>query len=323
MFSDVVRALRQAERIAIFSHTHPDGDAMGSAYALKLALCAIGKKAEVFLEPEHDREAWQLLYGKEACGLQIADCDLLVALDCADQARLNRYSGCFQAHGNTIALDHHVTHRPFAKNGTVVAEISSTCELLYGLLKEMGIPLTLEIANNLYIGIVSDTGNFKYSSVTPATHRVAAELLEYGVDFAAIAKALFDTKTFGYLQLLQTALSKLQLYLDGTVAVLYLSEADFAAAQIDEQGAVGIVSLPNSVEGVEVGAYIRARGEGTFKVSLRSNTSVDVSAVAAAFGGGGHVRASGYSVSNTTVAQIIQSLLQEIQNYEAKHERSY
>ncbi len=296
MFQKINSKLAKAEKVGIFSHINPDGDAMGSAYSLKLALLGMGKKAEVFLLPNPDKNAEDIVYGKEKTEVEIKDCDLLAAVDCADIKRLGEYAEVFENHKNTISIDHHITHRKFAKE-TAVRDISSCCELMADLFETMGIELTKEIASNLYIGIVSDTGNFKYSCVSPDTLRVAANLLEKGIDGAAISKKMFDTKSVEYYNLMKTALGRLQVYEDGKVAILYLSQQDFDDANLDEGGAVGIVALPTSVEGVIVGVYIRQRGDKEYKISLRSVKDVDVAEVAETLGGGGHIRASGYSVN--------------------------
>lgn len=312
MFENLIPIINRAERVGLFAHTHPDGDAMGSSYAMSLALRSAGKQTRVFLLDCPDVQAHSLVIKGDEPQLSISDCDLLIALDCADSLRLGKYENAFLAHENTIAIDHHITHVPFAKSGTFFKEISSTCELIYILLSEMQIPVTKEIAANLYIGIVTDTGNFKYSGVTGDTLRTAAALLDTGIDFSAMAKTLFDTKPKVYYKLMSTAINKLQFICGCRAAVLYLSDEDFRTAGIAESAANGVVTIPGSIEGVEVGVYIRKRDGGEYKVSLRSNSYMDVAEVASAMGGGGHLRASGYSVYNKTVDEIIEELTEEL-----------
>ena len=160
--------------------------------------------------------------------------------------------------------------------------------------------------------MVSDTGNFKYACVTADTLRAAAAAIETGIDFSDISKKLFDTKTMEYYKLMRIALDRLELFEDGRVGVLYLSQADFEEAGLDEAHAVGIVTLPTSIAGVQAGVYIRGRSAGEYKVSLRSVGEVDVAAIATALGGGGHVRASGYSVFGAAVEEIVPTVLAEI-----------
>lgn len=312
MFETIIPLLQQANRVGIFTHQNPDGDAMGSAYALKLVLVGMGKEAEVYLLPNPDAMAYPLISGMESSGLLKEDCDLLAAVDCADSRRLGEYEDFFVSHPNTVAIDHHITHQSFAGE-TAVQDISSTCELMCVLFAQMGIALTQEVAANLYTGLVCDTGNFKYSCTSPETLRRAADLIAVGIDFARISKRVFNTKSPAYYTLMRTALDRLQFYENDRVCALYLSQQDFEDAGIDESMATGIVTLPTGIEGVEVGVYIRKRGEGEYKVSLRSVERVDVAAIAAAMGGGGHVRAAGYSVYDKSPEEIVAQALQEIQ----------
>lgn len=295
MFGELINAINKADKIAIFNHEHPDGDAFGSAYALKLALLSLGKEAEVFLrDGDEECREYPLIMGTEKSGLKIDECDLKIAVDCADKFRLGELQDFFT--GATAAIDHHVTHDTFAQNTVVVPNAPATAEIIFDLIFELGIELTKEIANNLYLAMVCDTGNFKYSSTTPKTLRTAARLLETGIDFAGISKKIFDTKSFEYLKIYKRGIEKLELYGNGKIALLAFSDNDFEEEGIDEKDTDGITTMPASVEGVEVGIYIRQRGENEFKVSLRSNTSFDVAKTAVRFGGGGHVKASGFTL---------------------------
>lgn len=304
MFERIIPTLISAEKIAIFTHSHPDGDAMGSSYGLKLILKELGKTAEVFLQEDPDVPAESLMIKGKDTGLKPENCDLFVAMDSADSKRLGSYERVFLEHGNTLAIDHHETHVKYAGDG-VVTSLSSTCELVVDLAKELGVTLTKEIANNLYIGLVTDTGNFKYSCVTGDTMRAGAELIDTGIDFSELAKVLFDTKSKEYYSLMKTALDKLQYFCGGKVAVLYLSPEDYMRSGLREAESVGIVNIPNSIGGVEVGVFIRAREDGEFKVSLRSNRYINVARIAVELGGGGHERASGYSVSGKTIDETV------------------
>ena len=279
--------------------------------SLKLMLIGMGKQAEVYLLPNPDAMAYPLIAGLNNSGLSMEGCDLLVAVDCADSRRLGEFEDFFLSHPNTVAIDHHITHQQFA-NQQAVADISSTCELMCVLFAQMELPLTKEIAANLYTGMVCDTGNFKYSSTSPDTLHRAADLMAMGIDFAAISKRVFNTKPPAYYTLMRTALDRLQFFEDGKICALYLSQQDFEDAGIDESMATGIVTLPTGIEGVEVGIYLRKREENEYKVSLRSVERIDVAAVASTLGGGGHVRAAGYSAFNKDPDDIITEAVDEI-----------
>jgi len=309
MFTEVIAKIKKAQKIAIFNHINPDGDAFGSAFGLKLALAAMGKQTKVFLrEGDADCKEYKLLKGTEETGLEIEDCDLKIAVDCADLQRM----GCFAERfvGETIAIDHHVTHKNFAKTTVVVADAPATGEIIFDLVKALGVEINYDIAYNLYMAIVCDTGNFKFSSTTPKTHFAAAELMKTGIDFADMTKQLFDTKTVEYLNMYKKGIERLELYHENQIAVLGFSDTDFAEAGISEADADAIVNLPNSILGVDVGVYIRSRGEG-FKVSLRSNGKINVAEIAAGFGGGGHECASGFSM-NLPMDEVKKTVVEKI-----------
>lgn len=312
MFEKLIPVIRAAEKVAVFAHVNPDGDAMGSSYGMKLILEQLGKTAEVFLHDNFDVPAESLMIKGSKTKLKPCDCDLFIALDSGDSERLGDYEDEFLSFENTIAIDHHETHKEYAKI-TVVENISSTCELIVRFAHEAGVKLTKEIANNLYIGLVTDTGNFKYSSVTGDTLRVAAELIDLGVSSDDISKILFDTKSKEYYSLLKTALDKMKFCCGGKAAVLFLSNEDYQSAGIKESEAVGIVNIPNSIAGIEVGVFIRNRGENEYKVSLRSNRYVNVASVASGMGGGGHERASGYTAYAETAEQVQEQLIKELE----------
>ena len=149
MFEKLIPIIEKANKIAIFTHTHPDGDAMGSSYALKLALTSIGKCCKVFLLDDPDASAFGLIIKGDDIELSLEDCDLAIALDCADSKRLGMYEEPFMSHPNSIAIDHHVTHVEFAKSGTVYSDISSTCELMFNLFKEMDISINKKLGKIL------------------------------------------------------------------------------------------------------------------------------------------------------------------------------
>ncbi len=312
MFEKIIAKLNEAKTVGIFTHINPDGDAMGSSYALKLVLEDMGKTAEVFLCGGIEDKLSAIVKGVESKNVEIEKCDMLIALDCADAKRLGKWQDAFTSHANTAAIDHHVTHVDFASE-TVVRDISSTCELMWLLFKEMQAVVSVDAATNIYIGMATDTGNFKYSSVTGDTHRIAAELIDVGVDFAEVSKRMFDTVTREYLALKAKAVNSLKYFGDGRISLLTLKNSDFEEFGVKEENAAGIVTLPTSIEGVEVGVYIRQRGESEYKASLRSARYVDVAEIAETFGGGGHIRAAGYSVTKEKLEENIEALIEEIE----------
>lgn len=312
MFERIIDKINSAERIGIFGHINPDGDALGSIFSLKDVVESMGKCGEAYLSGSIEPSVFSVIQSKDEPKCRPCECDLLIALDCADADRLGEWKEDFINHPCTAAIDHHVTHQKFAQE-TVVQDISSNCEVLYGMYKEMGVSLSMAAASNLYIGIATDTGNFKYSSVSGDTHRVAAELIDTGVEFADISKKIFDTVTKEFLALQERAIKKLEFYSGGRVALLKLSEDDFTECGTDEAAASAIVTLPARILGVEVGVYIRSRNANEYKVSLRSVDKVDVASIAATFGGGGHIRAAGYSVEPNMLDENLKELISKIE----------
>jgi len=311
----IIEIIRGAKNIAIYTHINPDGDALGSAYALKLALIGMGKNAGVFLENPCGTVEFQLINDMEnLVEISENECDLKISVDCADLKRLGAKAKAFT--GNTIAIDHHITHVTYAAETLNDGTCASCGEMIYSLLRAMEIPLTLDAAHNLYLAIVCDTGGFKYPNVTSETHRIAGELIDLGVDFAGIYKKIYDTYTVEYLALYRTALEKITLHCGGRIAVLTLFDEDFKNAGIAECNADGVVYMPRTVAGVEVGVSIRHRaGLKGYKVSLRSNNYVNVAEIAQKFGGGGHKGAAGYEADGaveTITAKVIKEIEKQI-----------
>lgn len=311
MLEKIKSCILKSNKIAIFNHKNPDGDAMGSAFALKLALRSIGKHAEVFLrEGDCCRPEYSYIISGTDCELTAGECDLKIAVDSADFQRISDFAEYFT--GETVALDHHVTHKPYAKYTYVLPDASSAGEVVYRLLRYMNIEITAAVAHNLYVAIASDTGSFKYSSTTPETHIIAAELISCGADVGQISKEIFDTKDFAYFKMLRTAIDKVELCADGKIAVLCLAKSDFEENDASEDTAGGIVTIPGKIKGVEVSVYIRER-DGEYKVSLRSSSShFDVAKTALFFGGGGHVRAAGFSLDAKSLDEAKKIVLNKL-----------
>lgn len=308
MFERIIDKLSKAKKIGIFTHINPDGDALGSVYSLREILSAQGKASEVYF-CGNTEPCIREIFGARVSEVPPSECDFLIAVDCAARDRLGKFDVYFEDNGNTAAIDHHITHVPYAAE-CVVEDVSANCELMYRLYREMGVSISAEAAKFLYTGLITDTGSFKYASVTSDTLRIAAELLDMGVDSAALSKKIFDTKSRGYLKLYADAIDKLEYYSDNRIAVLRLSEDDFNSCGTSEAEATAVVSLPRNVDGVEMGVYIRDRGDEC-KVSIRTSDKINAARLAEMFGGGGHIAAAGYSVKPADVEENLRSLIKE------------
>ena len=300
--SAVVSALRAHDLFVVTSHDNPDGDALGSLVAMQLALEALGKGSVMVLGgPTPLPGEYGFLRLGERGLLREAPPDVaervLVAVDCAQGSRIVEQR-LLEAR-LTLDIDHHHDNSRFGDVNLIVEEASSTGEILADLFAELGISLTPEIAEALYTAVVTDTGRFQYSNTTPKALRLAAELVEAGADASKVFVEVYESTPFPKLKLLARALERATALVDGRVLISELVRDDFEAAGADEPYSEGIIDHLRSVEGAELVALVRELPNGASaarKGSLRSRPDgVDVSAIARAFGGGGHKRAAGFS----------------------------
>jgi phosphoesterase RecJ-like protein len=299
----VLAALRGHERFAVTAHENPDGDALGSLLALHLALEALGKDSVMVLagaSPLPGEYRFLDLAGRGLVREKPADIGerVLVAVDCANESRIVDPSLLAEA-ALTVNIDHHHDNSLYAAVNLVVPEASSTGELLADLLGALGVPLRPELAEALYVALVTDTGRFQYTNTTPKALRLAADLVEAGADVHKVFQGVYETVQFAKLKLLARALDRAQVFDGGRVVVSYLLRGDFAEVGAAEPYSEGIIDYLRAVEGAELVALIREpprEGSPARKVSLRSSVDeLDVSEIARAFGGGGHRQAAGFA----------------------------
>ena len=238
----------------------------------------------------------------------------LVAVDCANARRIAQDPALLDLARVVVDVDHHHDNTRFGSANLIVAEASSTAEIVRDLLWELGVGLTPEIAEALYVGLVTDTGRFQYSNTTPKAFRLAAELVEAGADVHGIFRSVYETVQFAKLKLLARALDRAQLYEGGRLLVSHLLRADFDEVGAEEPYSEGIIDYLRQAEGAQMVALIREPpGDGgpARRVSLRSSQDeVDVSAVARKAGGGGHRQAAGFS-SELTIEEITEFIRRE------------
>ncbi len=313
-FSGLLQCISSAQRIAIFTHVMPDGDALGSAFALRDGLRLLGKTADCFLEREVPFLYAFLSSDYLTDTAVVSEYDLKISVDCGEKRRLGIFAELFC--GNTVNIDHHRQTEPFATHNLVDRESASTGEMIYAFLREAGVTMTKEIADALYAAVATDTGGFLFSNTTAETHRVAAALQEAGADCYELNKHLLSEKSMKYYQLMALCIESMELSENGKIAITYLDYDAVTALQITGDDLDGLSSLPRSIQGVEAGALLTELTKGKIKASLRSDKVIDVSAVAACFGGGGHIRASGFTAEGN-LREIKQQLLCKLQ--EALH----
>jgi bifunctional oligoribonuclease and PAP phosphatase NrnA len=310
----VVDAIRSNDRFVVAAHENPDGDALGSMLATVLALRAYGKDAVMFLSgtaPTPGEYRFLDLKGLQRKLPDDVGERVLLAVDCANERRIGPDNEPVERPKLVLNVDHHHDNSRFGDVNLVVDESSSTSEIVRDILGELGVGLTPEIAEALYVGLVTDTGRFQYTNTTPKALRLAAELVETGADVHGIFRHVYETVQFAKLKLLARALERAELFEGGGLVVSYLLKDDFAAVGAEEPYSEGIIDSLRAVEGSEMVALIREppRNEGPARrVSLRSSRDeVDVSAIAREVGGGGHRQAAGFS-SELSIDEIVEFL---------------
>jgi phosphoesterase RecJ-like protein len=295
----VQSALERHRRCLISTHVSPEGDALGSALALAHALRGMGKEALVVNRDPVPR----ILDFLPADGLfrQVArpeeDYELLVVVDCGDLERTALFNE--RRPPLIINIDHHVTNKRFGQINWVEPDAAATAEMIAVLLGDMGVALTKEIALCLYTALMTETGSFKYSNTTPAVFRLAADLAERGVQPAWVAQKIYERNTVNRLKLLGAVLERMDANADRTVAWVTIPAALFARTGTTAEDAEDFVNYPRSLTETEVAILMRDAEPGCVKASFRASGNVDVSAIAAQFGGGGHRKAAGCTVAGT------------------------
>ncbi|HXG75028.1 MAG TPA: bifunctional oligoribonuclease/PAP phosphatase NrnA [Gaiellaceae bacterium] len=316
----VVAALREHDRFLVTSHEAPDGDALGSLLATQLALAQLGKDAVMFLGGPAPLPAEYRFLELPERGLRRerpADAAerVLVAVDCASAARVGAEPGLVQAAPFTVNVDHHHDNPRFGDVNLIVPDASSTGEVLADVFRELGVRITPEIAEALYVALVTDTGRFQYANTTPKALRLAADLVEAGADVHRVFQGVYENVQFAKLKLLARALDRARVLEGGRIVVSHLLREDFEAAGATEPYSEGIIDVLRSVEGAAVSALIREPprdGGPARKVSLRTSVDeVDVSVIARKSGGGGHRAAAGFS-TDLSVDEITDFIVREV-----------
>ena len=313
----VADAIRENDRFLVVTHENPDGDALGSMLAMALGLRALRKDVVMYLWGSAPTPAEYRFLDLDDVRRELPD-DLdervLLAVDCANERRIGEENTGVDRAKLVVNVDHHHDNSEFGNVNLIVAEASSTSEIVRDILAELDVALTPEIAAALYVGLVTDTGRFQYTNTTPKALRLAAELVEAGADVHGIFRHVYETVQFSKLKLLARALERAQLFEGGRLVVSYLLKDDFGDVGAEEPYSEGIIDSLRAVEGSEMVALIREppRNEGPARrISLRSShDEVDVSAVARKMGGGGHRQAAGFS-SDKPIGEIVEFLRRE------------
>lgn len=311
---EITMYLKKVDNIVILTHRYPDGDTLGSAFALCRALRKLGKKSRVIVNGVLAKKFQYLAKDMEE---QEFDYETVVAVDIASKSLLGELEEEFGDKVD-VSVDHHGMNTPFAKMTFVNAEASANTENIYFLIKLLGVEIDRDIANCLYTGLCTDTGCFKFSNVTSETMRVAAELMDIGCDSAYINRVMFDTKSMSRIKIERAVLDTLTLHGDDRIAIINTTIAMEKETGADDSDMDGIAAIPRQIEGVVIGITIKEKGEKYFRVSVRTVGDYDAAEICSCFDGGGHHAAGGCSIYATleeAKAQILEAAERELQRH--------
>jgi phosphoesterase RecJ-like protein len=294
--------VRRHARLLLTTHINPDGDGLGSEVAMALWLTAEGKRVRI-LNDSPVPPAFRFLgetypieeFTPESAERALEESDALVVLDTSNRQRIGRLSPMLDQHIiPTAVVDHHVTHAEgFGQVNVVESEASATGEIVFDLVREAGAPITREMAEALYVALVTDTGSFRYSNTDSHAHRMAAELLGYGLDPPKLHAQVSSHATPGRLRFFGEVLTSLEVVEDGRIVVMEASPEQFQRHGLVGSDTEGLVDMPRTIAGVDVVALFSEVEPGKVKVSLRSNGRVTIDSVVSRLGGGGHPHAAG------------------------------
>lgn len=296
--TQIAEAVKEAGTIALAIHKNPDSDCVGSAAALLIALRRMGKTVHIFADGNIPGRLGFLTENSFFNSDTKKRYDVCLAIDVASEQLMGYVKEeVFDKAKIKCCIDHHGTNPGYADFNYVDGGAAAAGELIYFFIKDFLFQdVTPDIAMRLYAAIASDTGSFQYSNTTPRTHLIASELMATGMDAPMVMRTLFERKTKEQLMLKAEVTNNLKFYADGKICVALVDNEILSKYSMAFEEADDIAALPRSIIGVEVGAYIKVKGEKECKISLRSNEYVDVSAVAKEMGGGGHIRAAGVTL---------------------------
>jgi bifunctional oligoribonuclease and PAP phosphatase NrnA len=314
----VASEIRNRERFLLTAHEGPDGDALGSLLGMHHLLTRLGKDSVMFLAAKEFPLPIEYRFLPLEEVFHEAPADMAdraaIFLDCGNIDRMPVDFLCAKD-VFTINIDHHHDNTLFGDVNLVEVDASCTAEIVYELAILLGVEITPEMASALYVGLVTDTGKFMYENTNARTHRIAADLVEAGVDVDETYRRLYEHVPLEKLRLLSRALEGIEHHCDGALVLAYVTDADYAASGAGEEMTEGIIDHLRSVEGARVAALVRDlgdRGRAARKVSLRSSDGeVDVSAIARIHGGGGHKRAAGFS-TDLTMEELVSFICDEV-----------
>lgn len=311
--SSLAKNIIKKDNIHVLCHQYPDGDTIGSAVALSLALLQKGKRVKLLCCDKIPSK-----YDYITRYLEDSDFNpnFVIAVDVADENLLGDLKNSYR-NKIDICIDHHEKNSNYAKECFIDPDAAATSEIIYKLIKEMNVEISREIAESIYTGISTDTGCFKYANATYETYLIAADMIKCGARASMINKIMFDTKTIEKIKLEKLILDTVKLYFDKRCATIYLSKAMIEESQVSADDLDGISSIPRKISGVLVGITFREKDNNEFKVSVRSEDPINACKICSEFGGGGHKNAAGCTIKGSldeVVSKVLDSVKKELKS---------
>lgn len=309
MLQKIADALKKAGKIAIFTHVNPDGDALGSSFAMENVLKAIGKDAKIYLEKDFPKQ-FSYLKGEYVLGdenLEI-DADTALILDCGAYERIGIFADICKKIPTVLCVDHHFSGEDFGTLCYKEVDSAATAQIVYKLACLLTEELPISACEAIYTGLSTDTGHFKFSNVTQDTFRVAAAVVDRGINHRKITEILYDTIKYEKLIFLGKVAEKIEFFLDGKVALLKCSEEFMSQFGLKYEDAEELPNIPLSIEGVLAAVLVKDRDDTSKRVSLRGRDLLDLSEIASSFGGGGHKNAAAF-VAKGDIDKVLDSLI--------------
>ena len=306
--NSIIQQFNNSNKIIVVTHTHPDGDAIGSLIAMGMSLEALNKKITLYCESLIPA-VYRFLPEVHRVVNKIGNLnyDMAVILDCGDLSRVGQTVSYLEQIPVIVNIDHHVTNTRFGHLQLIDTSACATAEIVYRLIKQMGLPFSKSAATSIYTGILADTGSFRFSNTNKAAFAICQEMVEIGVDPHNIAQHVYGTYSLSRIKLLNLALDSIELSENGKLSIMTLTQKMFDETNTKPEDVDGLINYAQRIEDVEVAALIQEHHNGNensrttnrFHVSLRSDGAFDVAAIAAMFGGGGHSSAAGFSIEET------------------------
>lgn len=304
----IIRHLKNSRNVLVVSHTNPDGDAIGSLIAMGLALEALSKKTTLYNESSIPA-VYRFLPSVERVVRRLSNLnyDTAVILDCGDLQRAGGGVAAVKQTPVVINIDHHITNTLFGNLRLIDTSACATAEIVYRLIKQLSVPIDENIATSIYLGILTDTGSFRFSNTNKVAFAICAEMVALGVDPYRVAQHVYGTYSLGRIKLLNLALDSIEISSNGKLSIMTLTQDMFNETRTQPEDADGLINYAKRIEDVKLAALIQEHQNGggeskplsKYHVSLRSDGTVDVAEIASSFGGGGHSSAAGFNIEST------------------------